>query len=221
MKRLFALLLALAMVLALGACSGSGSGTGAAKLEDLVGSWQSTFPLDEEEAEELLDYFGFTEEERDIIDHDVFQLAQIFTVGADKTYSFAIDGERSRSMIRQSFNSILGQVYDHLGELEDTYGEGIAEEFADLAEFKEYYASIYDLESYDAFLDEVVGDFLDYYSLDTPIVLESGTFTIKGDEFEMTEEGETDPENLGYSLSGNTLLLTYSDGEELYTRLAQ
>ena len=220
MKRFAALILALCLLLALAACDGASLTTPSLKLDDLVGKWQTTYTLEEDVAEELLDYYGFTEEERALIGHDVFKVAQILTIGSDKTYSFEIDGERSRNLVRQSFNSIISLVYDHLGELTDTYGEEMAEEVADLDEFKDYYAWMYDFDSYDEYLDAVVEDFVsEYYDMSSPIDLEHGTFTIDGTDLVMTIDGESEGASVGASLSGNSLLITYKDGEELYTRL--
>ncbi len=217
MKRLTALLLILGLLLALAACGELT--TQSTSLEDLVGKWQTVYQLGEEETDELLEYYGFTEEERDVIDDDVFQLAEIFTVNSDRTYSFALEGEQSRSLLRQSFNKILSQVFEHREELFDTYGEEIMD-IEDLAEFKERFAGIYDYGSYDEYLDAAVEHLITvYYDMSSPIELETGTFTLETGMFSMTVDGESTAENLSFTLTGNTLLLTYSDGEELYTRL--
>ena len=214
MKRLTALLICLAALLALLAgCSGGEKVT----ITNFVGEWENKYEMSEGEVPEMLTYFGFSDEEQKFIDEKLFYLVQIFAVSEDGSYRFFISGERSLAALREGFSNVLRALYDKRQYLTDLYGEDVLE--MDFDKFCEGYAWIYEMDSVDEYLDAVTDEMKEFYSLDEDLELERGTMTVEKDRLAMTVEGESQAERLGYTFGEQSLLLTYADGEELYSRV--
>jgi len=82
--------------------------------------------------------------------------------------------------------------------------------------FNQFYVDLFGAESYDALIDSFVESSFDYSVLSK--TLEEGTFRIRLKDIYKTPDGKTEEESMGFSIDGNTLTLTYLDGDEVYTK---
>lgn len=209
MKKIVALLLAAVMLCSLSAC-----GSNTEKMEALSGRWEMVTYLDAATAKSALELLEFYPEEIALLDLNSMGLVMIAEFNMNGTYRFAFDLEGSLDMVRGYYKDAMTKIYDSRDQLVEIYGEGILE--MTQADFEQYYAELFSMESFDALLQYFLETSLDYEYLEQDI--EVGTFRIAKDNIVCTVEGEDTPESMGYSIEGNTLTLTYVNGTEVYTK---
>ena len=206
------LIICLMLVAAL-LCACGGSKISAA---DLTGVWSTTFEDAPEEVTYLLDYVDLYEEERAFV-ADV-KLDAVITVefGEDGTICFQYDVEANKVCVRAFYEAVINALFENRAALTELYGEEVAA--MDLAAFQQFYAEVYGFADYAGFMDELVETVYDYDALGEPI--KKGTFKILGETLMITPEGSEEKETIGLKLDGTTLTLTYSDGDEVYTKIS-
>lgn len=202
------LALTLAMVLLCG-CGGSVS------VEELAGEWSMDIPCTQEDATYLLDMMDLYAEERAFVDLDSMKNVLIARFGEDGSYIFVCDEEANKVCVRAFYEGVMNALYDNRAELTGLYGEDVAAMSRE--EFNQFYADAYGVASYEFLMNRLVDNAYDYESLSAPI--EEGTFKIVGSSLMCTPSGEGEAGSIGFKLDGDTLTLTYSDGDEVYTRV--
>lgn len=202
----------LALTLALVLLAGCGGGVTA---EDLAGEWTMTVTSTEDDVTYLMDSMDLYEEERAFVDMSSMNDVLIATFGADGSYSFVYEVEANKACVRAFYEGVITALFDNRAELTALYGEEVADMTRE--EFDQFYAEIYGMTDMATLVDELVEYAYDYEALAEPI--EVGTFKIVGSNLMCTIEGETEVGSIGFKLDGDTLTLTYSDGEEVYTRV--
>lgn len=83
-------------------------------------------------------------------------------------------------------------------------------------EFQQYYAELYGQTNYTEMIDLFAENAYDYASLGED--LETGSYSIEGNQILCTATGQFKEETMRYKIEGDTLTLTYVDGVEVYTR---
>lgn len=205
------LILVLTLVMAmLCGCGGS-----AASLEELAGEWNMIVPCPQEDATYLLDAMDLYAEERTFVDLGSMNYVLAANFGADGSYSFAYDVEANKACVREFYEGIMTALFENRAELTGLYGEEAAAMTRE--EFNQFYADAYGMASYEVLMNNLVEYAYDYEALAEP--LEVGTLKIVGSNLMCTIEGESEVSSIGFALDGDTLTLTYSDGEEVYTRV--
>lgn len=204
------LILVLTLVMAM--LCGCGGGISA---EDLAGEWTMTVTSLEEDVIYLMDSMDLYEEERAFVDMGSMNDVLTATFGADGSYSFVYDVEANKACVRAFYEGIITALYDNRAELVELYGEEVVDMTREA--FDQFYAEAYGMTDMATLMDELVEYAYDYEALAEPI--EVGTFTIVGSNLMCTIEGESEVGSIGFKLDGDTLTLTYSDGEEVYTRV--
>lgn len=202
----------LALTLALVLLTGCGGGVTA---EDLAGEWTMTVTSTEDDVIYLMDSMDLYEEERAFVDMSSMNDVLIATFGADGSYSFVYEVEANKACVRAFYEGVITALFDNRAELTALYGEEVADMTRE--EFDQFYAEVYGMTDMATLVDELVEYAYDYEALAEPI--EVGTFKIVGSNLMCTIEGETEVGSIGFKLDGDTLTLTYSDGEEVYTRV--
>lgn len=202
------LILVLTLVMAmLWGCGGSASA------EDLAGEWHMTIPCPQEDATYLLDIMDLYAEERAFVDLGSMNYILAASFSADGSYSFVYDVEANKACVRAFYEGVMTALYENRAELTDLYGEEAVAMSRE--EFEQLYAEAYGMVSFEFLMNSLVEYAYDYEALAEP--LEEGTFKIVGSNLMCTTDGETS--SIGFALDGDTLTLSYSDGEEVYTRV--
>lgn len=184
------------------------------KIAALSGTWTMVVNDTEEEALELLKSIEMYEEEIALIDLTSLKYVQLVEFTTEKTYRFSFDAEATRACIREFFANAFDALYAGRSTLNEVYQTSFDEMTEE--EFKEYYRLIYDVDSFETMLDVFADSAYDYEALAED--WETGTYNIRFNEIHCTITGETQAESLKYSINGGTLVLTYIDGVETYTR---
>lgn len=200
------LILALAMAL----LCGCGGGISA---EELAGEWNMTVISPEEDVTYLLDSMDLYTEERAFVDMGSMSYVLAANFTADGSYSFVYDVEANKACVRDFYEGVITALYDNRAELTSLYGDEVVDMTREA--FDQFYADAYGMADLAALMDGLVEYAYDYEALAEP--LEEGTFTIVGSNLMCTVDGETS--SIGFALEGDTLTLTYVDGEEVYTRV--
>ena len=205
------LFLALALIAALlCACGGN------ARAEELVGTWQMTAQDSADEVTYLMDWMDLYDEERALVDMNSLNYVLVAEFTADGNYSFTYDAEANKACVSEFYHGVMDALYEGratLSELYETDLEAMTRE-----EFNKFYAEdVYGMESYDALMEELAAGAYDYSVLGEPV--ETGTYKVVGFTIMCTVTGETEAEGIGFKLDGDTLTLTYTDGEEVYSRV--
>lgn len=209
MKRIIALALVLVMLCALCGCESN-----AQKMEALCGRWEMVTYLDVETAQSALELLEFYPEEIALLDLNSMGLIMTVEFTQDGTYEFAFDLDGSLEFMGSYYRSVVEDIYNGREQLTATYGEDIVN--LTLEEFQQYYAELFALADYDALIQYFLETSLDYDYLQETV--EKGTFRIASNTILCTIDGEEEAESMGYSIEGNTLTLTYVNGEEVYTK---
>ena len=212
MKNRFFALLCAALLLLLCAC------TTAPKPEDLLqGSWTRAVTADAAFVESLLGYLEFTPEEIALADPASLYYTEALTFNADKTYSLSDRADEARVNAIAFFDGLIATIYDNLDSLESVYGEGASADFVSLEDFQDFYAYLFELDSYREVLELFADETYEYSAFGE----ETGTFTAETDTIHFTVSGASESEYVDYLLSGNTLTVTYAeDAISVYTRAA-
>lgn len=211
--RLFALLLAALLTLSMTGCDIDDILTGGAKTK-LIGQWESVIEVETALTKEILEDLDFYAEEIALLDLGGMHCVKLVSFTEDGNYLFSYDVEQSRTLVREYFRSCIDTLYENRSQLVSLYEEAIVE--MTLEEFREYYASLFELESFAMLLDLYENNSLDFDLLSQP--LEKGTYTIGTKLIMCTIEGEYEAQGMEYEISDNTLKLVYTNGTENYTR---
>ena len=204
------LLLVLSVAASLCACDNS-----AEKMAALSGTWTMTAYDSEEQVLELMESIEAYDEEIALVDKSSLQYEKQVTFDAKGNYSFADDPVAARQYAREFYEGYFAALYAGRTTLNTVYQttfDNMTE-----AEFQQFYADVYDCANYAALLDLLVENAHDYTALEQP--WETGKYEIRGNRIYFTITGETDAAYISYTLEGDTLTLTYSDGVEIYTRV--
>lgn len=203
---------ALALLLVVVLLCGCGAGV---KMEDLTGKWEMKSQSPEDEVIYMLDALDLYAEERALVDMGSLNNVLIAEFGTDGSYSFTYDVEANKECVREFYQGVMDALYEGRATLGSAYG--IDMEPLTREEFNQFYVEVYGVASYEFLLDRFVENAYDYEALAEPV--ETGTFKIVGDTLMCTITGEDSAAGMGCELSGDTLKLIYTDGEEVYTRV--
>ena len=210
MRRVLSLLLAISVIALLTACSGM-------KVEDVAGTWKMEASDTALQAEALLRDVDAYEEELALADLNSLKYVKVAEFREDGTYQFRVDAQGTKDCVRSFFEGYFRALYIGRSTLNEAYNTT----FDDMTEeeFRQFYAQLYAVESFSALVDALTETAYDYQSLEKP--MEKGTFTLRGDLIRCTIEGKSESSAIKAVLLGENaeqLKLTYSDGEEVYTR---
>lgn len=202
----------LALMLAVLLLCGCGASVSA---DDLAGKWSLTAQSPEDEATYLLDSIDLYDEERAYVDMGSLNYVIVAEFGSDGSYSFAYDVDANKACVRAFYEGVMDALFENRAALSELYGTDLGAMTRE--EFNQFYASLYGETSYEVLMDGFVEYAYEYSVLAEP--LETGTFKMVGSTMMCTITGETEAEGMGVKLDGDTLTLTFSDGEEVYTRV--
>lgn len=209
MKKVIALLLAVVMLCSLSACELSG-----ASMEDLCGTWSLELYQDAETVQTILTNLDFYEEEIALIDLNSLACIMCVQFNEDKTYSYYFDIADTKVSVRKFFEGAMSDLYTGRASLSEAYGQDMTTMTED--GFYQFYADLFGAATIDELLDSFVEFAFDYEILAE--TLEEGTFRIMLKDIYKTPDGKTEEESMGFSIDGDTLTLSYLDGDEVYTR---
>ena len=208
MKKVMSLVLALLMLAAmLCACESKEE-----KYAALAGTWQMVADDTEEQALVLLEGIDLYEEELAVVDKTTLQYVWIYEFDTAGNFRQADDIEATKECVRAFYAGVFEDLYENRDGLGELYGEDFAA--MDQAAFQQFYAELYGKDTYEALLDQFVEN---AYKWDEWTDYRNGTFTFDGDRLEIEDGAES--YWLEYKIEGDTLTITYSDGDEVYTRV--
>lgn len=211
LRNVLLLLLIAAMALAMF----SGCESEADKIEELAGIWSMVVDDTEEEAMGLLEFIDLYEEEIALVDLTALDYVQTVEFSTGKNYRFGYDIEGTRNCVYEYYVGVFEALYEGRATLNEVYGV----EFDQMtqAEFEQFYAELYEYSDFTEMLGDFADQAYDYEMLAED--LETGTYSIKGDEIHCSIDGVEEAEYIVYEIAGSTLTLTYIDGVEVYTRV--
>lgn len=184
------------------------------KVASLAGTWYLTVSDSEATAQALLENVDFYPEEIACVDLTTLKSVKTVKFTEEKTYSFASDVDGTRTCTRAFFEAAFDAMYENRASLGQLYDVDF--EPASKAEFRQFYADLYNTGDYAGLLDALADNSYDFEELAKP--WEEGTYSIKGNIIAMTIVGESAADTLKYSIENDTLTLTYADGSEVYSR---
>lgn len=209
MKKVISLLLAVLMLCSLTACD-----LGGASMEELCGVWEMEFYQDADTAKTILEYQDFYEAELALVDLNSLACVMCVQFNEDKTYSYYFDVDATKAAVRVFFEGVMDDLYAGRETLSAVYEQDMASMTQD--GFNQFYADLFGASNIDELLDYFVENAFDYNVLAE--TLEEGTFRIRLKDIYKIPEGKTEEESVGFAIEGDTLTLTYLDGDEVYTR---
>lgn len=209
MKKLVSMILVVVMLCSLTACD-----LGGASMEQLCGKWEMTVYQDADTAETVLTNLDFYPEEIALVDMESLACVMIVEFNEDKTYRYYFDIDATKEAVRTFFETVMDDLYTGRETLSASYQQDMSGMTRD--GFNQFYVDLFGAESYDALIDSFVESSFDYTVLSQP--LEEGTFRIRLKDIYKTPDGKTEEESMGFSIDGDTLTLTYLDGDEVYTK---
>ena len=184
------------------------------KIDALAGVWHC-MEDGQEDVQDLLDLVDLYEEEKALVREDLtFQFVKVVEFTQDKTYRFSYDVELTKRQVRDMYETVIEDLFENRAALVELYGVEIAGYTRE--QFRQFYTELYSMASYDELLDTFADNAYDYDKLGED--LETGTYTIKGDDIMCKITGHAEAEALGYDLDGDSLTLTYTNLVEYYTR---
>jgi len=208
------MILTLLLVLTLGA-SLCACGNNAEKMEALAGTWTMTAVESDAQFMEYMESIEAYDEEIALADKSSLKYVKLVTFDAKGNYSFADDAAATKKCLREFYEGYFASLYagrTTLNAVYETTFDNMTE-----AEFQQFYAEVYDCANYEALLDLLTEGAYDWEAKEAP--WETGTYTIRSNRIYCTISGEAKAEYINYSISGDTLTLTYSNLEEVYTRV--
>ena len=208
MKKVISIVLAFVMLCSLTACD-----LGGASMEQLCGQWQMTVYQDGDTAETVLTNVDFYPEEIALVDLQSLGCVMVVEFNEDKTYKYFFDIDATKEAVRTFFEGVMDDLYEGRQTLSASYQQDLSGMTKD--GFNQFYVDLFGAESYDALIDSFVESSFDYSVLSA--TLEEGTFRIRLKDIYKTPEGKSE-ESMGFSIDGDTLTLTYVDGDEVYTK---
>ena len=209
MKKVFSLILVVLLLCSLTACA-----LGGASMEELCGQWEMTVYQERDTAETVLTNLDFYPEEIALVDLESLACVMVVEFNEDKTYSYYFDIEATKETVHTFFEVVMDDLYAGRETLSASYQQDLSGMTQD--GFHQFYVDLFGAESYDALIDSFVESSFDYSVLSK--TLEEGTFRIRLKDIYKTPDGKTEEESMGFSIDGNTLTLTYLDGDEVYTK---
>ncbi len=212
-KKAAALLLAILLIASLAAC---GEDSTQSKMDALVGTWKMNEYFDADNTKDMLEYFGFDDEELEYADLEGVYLVKLLILNEDKSYSMEYDVAASEAALRNYVDSYINDLYEQKDNLTDIYGEDIVE-CESIEDFQSFYAWLYDYDTYEEYLDAVIEGMSEGMEL-SDNVNETGVYQVKDDTLEMKVDGESEYEYVDYAISGNQLTIEYSNVTEVYTK---
>lgn len=209
MKKVFSLILVVLLLCSLTACD-----LGGASMEELCGQWEMTVYQEGDTAETVLTNLDFYPEEIALVDLESLACVMVVEFNEDKTYSYYFDIEATKETVHTFFEGVMDDLYAGRETLSASYQQDLSGMTQD--GFNQFYVDLFGAESYDALIDSFVESSFDYSVLSK--TLEEGTFRIRLKDIYKTPDGKTEEESMGFSVDGDTLTLTYLDGDEVYTK---
>lgn len=207
------ILLTIALVLSLLGCLCACDST--EKMEALSGTWTMTAVDSEAQFMEFMESIEAYDEEIALADKSSLKYVQLVTFDAKGNYSFADDVAATKKCLREFYEGYFAALYAGRTTLNAVYKttfDNMTE-----AEFQQYYAELYNCANYTALLNQLTEGAYDWDAKEAP--WETGKYKIRGNRIYFTMSGDTDAEYISYTLKGDTLTLSYSNGEEVYTRV--
>ena len=182
--------------------------------DDVLGTWVTVKPDTQEEAMGLLENIDAYEEEIALADVNCLEYVKLVEFRENGTYYFRYDVEGTKACVRDFYDTYFNALFEGRATLEEAYGE----DFVSMtqAEFRQYFATIYGYTDYIEMLDDFAQIAYDYEALEEP--METGTYSVEGDQILTTVSGEYKEEAMGAKLEDGVLTLTYVDGVEVYTK---
>lgn len=186
---------------------------------DVVGSWIADSLFNEEDLVAYLENMGFAESEIALAPRNVLKFVEKYTFNEDGTYKMQYSAEDTKASFLEYYDIFIGVIYSNIASLEDVYGEGAAESFESLDDFKGFYAYIYEFDTYDDYLeavwDEVV---VNFNGMDgTP--LEEGTYTVESEQINFKMAGDTEFQYVNAKLGEDgKLTLEYTNSTAVLTK---
>lgn len=209
MKKVIALLLVVVMLCSLSACE-----LGGASMEELCGVWALELYQEADTVKTILGNLDFYEAEIALIDLNSMACIMCVQFNEDKTYSYYFDIDDTKAAVREFFDGAMSDLFAGRASLSEVYGQDMTTMTED--GFYKFYADLFGASNIDELLDSFVEYAFDYDILGE--TLEEGTFRIMLKDIYKTPDGKTEEESMGFSIDGDTLTLTYLDGDEVYTR---
>ena len=213
MKKLFALCLTVLLIAAVFA----GCETQQQKIEALTGVYIATVSDTEEQAKLLVENVDLYEEEIALLDMTSLESVKLVEFCADQTYRFSFDVDGTMACVREFYLGVFEDLYEGRTALNAVYSDfGVAFDEMTEDEFQAFYAELYNQADFDALIDAFVENSYDTDKLGEDT--ETGTYDIVGNRIMCTIDGESEAEAMVYTLSGDSLKLTYTNAVENYTR---
>lgn len=216
MKRFFTRLLAsaLAVLIVTFAMDGVAKISTSRKISKLAGNYVTMEPLEADMVERMLTNFDFYPEEIALIDLESQTVPKCMEFRDNKSVVSYYDADAFRSDVERFFRQAFENLYANRDALSSLYNADFSA--MTQAEFETYYATLYSKSTFDELVTFLAADAYNYNELTSS----TGTFTIEDDKIVCKFINPFSTSVMGYDLSGNTLTLTYSDGAEVYTRIA-
>lgn len=203
--------ISLALVLVLLTAALCGCESEEERKEALMGTWTMEVQATEKETMIRLENIDLYEEEILLVK----DIPLTYVEEAEFEYSryrigFAV--EETKACTREFYRAMVDTLYKNRVMLNGIYQQ----EFDQMseAEFKQYYANMYNQETY----EDMINYFADIaFQYDN--VFDSGSYSIKGKRLQIVRDDVNEESgDLDYKIEGNTLTLSYSDSVNVYTR---
>lgn len=205
--------IALAMMLAV-LCSFCGCQTQSDKVAELTGTWETVGYFSAESVEELLVSLDLYEEEIALLDMGSMGIVDVIRFSEDKTYTITTDVDKTLALVEAYYRDAFATLYANRDKLAACYEDDLMPMSEEA--FYQYYAAMYGVMNFDALIDTFV-----YSTTDAEVLTEdteNGTFRIFGPKIYFTMEGTDVEEYVDYTISGDTLSISYEDGVVEYTK---
>ena len=177
-------------------------------VEQLMGTWKMVAQDSQAQARILLENIDMYEEEIALADLNSLDYVWMYEFTQDRYRQYE-DVASAKACVRAFYEGFFEDLYENRAAVDELYDDDLSGMSWD--EFGTFYAGLYSRSSY----EELISHFVSVaYSYEEWTDLNSGTYEIDGD-FIVVGENET----IGFTVSGDTLTLRYSDGVEVYTKV--
>ena len=184
-------------------------------MEALAGTWTMTAVDSEAQFMEFMESIEAYDEEVALADKSSLKYVKLVTFDAKGNYSFADDVAGNKKCIRDFYDGYFADLYAGRTTLNSVY-ETTFDNMSE-TEFQQYYAELYNCTNYTDLLDTLVENAYDWDAKEAP--WETGKYKLRGNRIYCTISGKSDSEYISYTLKGDSLTLSYTNGEEIYTRI--
>lgn len=184
------------------------------RMEALCGVWEMDVPIPRENARTVLENNDFYTEEITLADLGSLYYTQTVSFQEDGTYRFSVDVEASKEHTAAFFRGLFEDLFANRRLLNEVYGEA----FEDMneAQFQQFYADIYEMGDFETLISQLAENSLNFESLEE---IETGEFKVKNGKIDFVTSSIDEEGVAEYAIDGDTLTITYIDGEEQYTRV--